>query len=94
MNTNSPAKSSPAITPGQSVPSRSQSAMRLDAAQPTTSTVATIERMPACMTNEMSFAVSLMTTCWTPQSAVSSTMRANAVESRGLRSVIGARFLP
>jgi hypothetical protein len=74
------------------VPSLSQSAVLRRQAQASTSTVAMTERTPACMTTDTSAAVSLITTCCNPHSAVSSTISEKAVESRGFLSRI-ARFL-
>ena len=86
MNTNSNANSSPAAIPAGSVPSRPNSAAPCQRAQRNTSSVATTERMPPCMSSETSGAVSLIGTCWMPQTIESTSIVPNAVPSSAFRS--------
>ena len=95
MKMNSPPKSSPAMTPGQKVPSRPNSAMRRACAQTSTRPVAIVERIAACITKETSGAVSLIATCWKPHRPVSSTISETAVASSGRRvSIMSAGPAP
>ena len=87
MNKNSPANSAPAINPAFRVPSFSNNGTPRMRAQSNNSTVARMERRPPCITNEMSAAASLVTTCVKPQMKQHSTMVEKATLSRGLRGM-------
>jgi hypothetical protein len=76
MNTNSPANSTPAASPAPSVPSRLKSAMPRVRAQTKSKTVASIERIAACITNETSAEIHLIVTCWNAHSMVSASISA------------------
>ena len=86
MNTNSNANSSPAAIPAGSVPSRPKSAVPCQRAHANTSSVATTERMPPCISSDTSGAVSLIGTCWKPQAMDSTAIMPNAVPSSAFRS--------
>src|SRR5258708_7382494 len=85
MNRNSPANKAPAISPALSKPSLSNSGMLRRRAQPMSSTVASIERRPPCITGEISAAASLVATLVKPQMKQHNTMVAKATESSGTR---------
>src|SRR5258708_1722110 len=85
MNRNSPANKAPAISPALSKPSLSNSGMLRRRAQRMSSTVASIERRPPCITGEISAAASLVATLVKPQMKQHNTMVAKATESSGTR---------
>ncbi len=76
MKQNSAANRAPAMIPAASVPSRSNSRMPRICAQPSSSTVASIERIAACVSGETAGSASLIATCCRPQSMVQTSSRA------------------
>ncbi|MNR32527.1 hypothetical protein D3C85_1501210 [compost metagenome] len=85
MQKNSAPNSSPATSPGRSVPSRCHSGVPRQDAKANTSSAAIAERTPAWSTAPISGAVTLITTCCRPQAAHSNTIRPMAVPSSGRR---------
>ena len=86
MNTNSAPNSSPAITPGTSVPSRPKRRMPRSRVHPKSRRVATAERIAAWVTGEMPSKAVLVATWLRPQTRHSSTMTAIPAASSGLRA--------
>src|SRR5579859_5802879 len=85
MNRNSPANSTPAINPALSGPSLPNKGMLRIRDQIISSTAASMERSPPCITGETSGAASLVATLVKPQMKQHNTMVARATESRGFR---------
>ena len=80
---NSAANSTPAAMPSHSVPSRLSIGMPRKRHQPAISSVATAERMAACVSGGTSWMASLVETWLKPQDRHSTTTMAAAIASSG-----------
>src|SRR5437899_12225472 len=88
MHKNSSANSTPAATPGQKVPSRKEKWPRRQHIKPQTSSAASAERTPICITGLMLGAATLTATCCKPQQMHNNIITLTAKPSNDLRALL------